>query len=50
MYENLEAQMMASKALPTDYLARVEALEQIPHVVAEIVLDEMIYNNPPPPQ
>lgn len=50
MYDSLEAQMATSNRLPEKYQDRVDALERIPHVVDEIVRDELIYNNPPPPQ
>jgi hypothetical protein len=42
MYETLSAQMQTSKNLPTEYWARVKALEAIPVTVDEIVMSELI--------
>jgi len=41
-YETIEGQMLTSKSLPQDYLARVKKLEEIPHVAEEIVLHEIV--------
>jgi hypothetical protein len=48
--ENLTAQMATSKDLPDDYLERVKALEGIPLQVHELVMNDVIYNDPPPKQ
>lgn len=46
-YEDITTQMATAKDLPKDYLERVKALEQIPFVAEEIVMDEVV-NNPTP--
>lgn len=43
MDETLTTQMVTRKDLPTDYLERVKELEQVPHVVEEIVLAEVVH-------
>lgn len=47
LYETIEAQMANDKNLPKDYLERVAALERIPHVAEEIVLNDVVYNPTP---
>lgn len=46
MYESLAEQMEHRPDLPTEYWARVAELEQIPLVVAEMVLHDLIYQPP----
>jgi predicted ribosome quality control (RQC) complex YloA/Tae2 family protein len=47
-YETVAAQMATAKNLPEDYAERVERLEQIPHIVSELVMHDVIYNYPRP--
>jgi len=43
MYEAIENQMLTAKDLPEDYPERVKALERIPLVAEEIVLNDLVF-------
>jgi hypothetical protein len=47
LYETISTQMATSKDLPKDFAEKVDALERIPHVVEEIVLNDVVYNPTP---
>jgi hypothetical protein len=44
LYETISTQMATSKNLPKEYAVRVQELKQIPHVVHEIVPNDVVHN------